>query len=363
MLGRPERAFLLSSLLFRELDAGHSRALVGGGLDWAALVAAARVTGVVPLLANAVAAVGGGARSREVPAELLHDALGRNAAENALLVREVAGIDAVLRGNGIEAIVLKGAALAASDPAYAPLRHMKDVDLLVPPEAAGGAVSALEAAGLVSRGDPAPLLTGGAHPYVVKTRSGLQIELHVRLGEPAEAGNARARAMRAHCARTNPLGLCLPAPEDLLGLCAWHALVHHAFDVSFVPRLVADVHALLARGADPKVAAARHDSREARPVARALALVEQTRRAAARPSRFGTLECERPYSRRWRALKRAQGERLVPVERLVRAPRALLFPPRDFMAARYGVPARSRLLPLLYLYRPFRGLFRALTGI
>mgnify|MGYP003501384021 CR=1 FL=1 len=32
-------------------------------------------------------------------------------------------------------------------------------------------------------------------------------------------------------------------------------------------------------------------------------------------------------------------------------------------AARYGVPESSRWLPLLYVVRPFRGLFRALTGM
>lgn len=361
MLGGPERAFLLTSLLFRELDADRLRALVARGLDWRALESAARATGVLPLLANALGAAG--ARPRGGAAERLRGALEQNAARNALLAREVVELDAALRAAGLEGVALKGAALVALDAGYAPLRAMSDVDLLVPAGAAERALDALRRSGLVAVRPPDPRLERGHHPEVVVTRSGVPVELHVRLGDAAQAGEARAAAVREGSTRANRLGVRIPSPEDLLGVAAWHALVHHRHELAHVPRLVADVHALLALGADPAAAAARHDARDGGAVARALSLLAGARAAAARPSRLGTLPAERPLSRARRAAARAAGAWRSGATRLWRSPSGLLFPPRRFMAARYGVPERSPLLPLLYVYRPLRGVFRALTGI
>ena len=40
----------------------------------------------------------------------------------------------------------------------------------------------------------------------------------------------------------------------------------------------------------------------------------------------------------------------------------ILFPAREFMAARYRVPVSSPILPLLYLWRPVRGIWALVTG-
>jgi hypothetical protein len=40
----------------------------------------------------------------------------------------------------------------------------------------------------------------------------------------------------------------------------------------------------------------------------------------------------------------------------------VLFPARPYMARRYGVDPRSRLVPLLYVWRPIRGAWGFLTG-
>jgi hypothetical protein len=362
MPGGPERAFLLSSLPGRELDVGRLRALAAGGLDWAALEATARATGVVQLLANALESIGPEAPVPAGIADRLRGALEQNAARNALLASDLRAIDAALRAAGIEAVVLKGAALVALDADYAPLRAMSDVDLLVPAGAAADVLAALRRSAVVAVGGPDPRLEQSPHPHVVVTRSGVPVELHVRLGDPPARGAARAGAIRAGSTRSNRLGVRIPSTEDLLGIAAWHALVHHRHDLAHRPRLVADLHLLLALGADAAVAAARHDTPAEHPVADALALLESARVAAAHPSRFGTLAAEQPLSPARRAIAKARGAWRSNTSRLLRAPAALFFPPRRFMAARYGVPERSPLLPLLYLYRPLRGLFRSLTG-
>ena len=107
------------------------RACLGGALDrvsdWAGLVSAAERQNLMPLLHSAT-------RGLDVPEQAraeLEKEYWSSLARSAVFQRELDAVLAVLAGGGIEAIVLKGAAIADSvyeDPA---LRPMSDVDVLV----------------------------------------------------------------------------------------------------------------------------------------------------------------------------------------------------------------------------------------
>ena len=156
---RRERAFLLASLFHRDLDLERLRAQAAGPLDWALDGRAARPAAAVPLLWNAVAATGleaalpGGAPRRPCAPEAE-----ANAVQTALHLATLARLSTALRGAGVEALALKGvAARPCLDPAYRPLRHLSDLDLLL--RAAGhrgGRRGAARAGG--------PGLRGGARP-------------------------------------------------------------------------------------------------------------------------------------------------------------------------------------------------------
>ena len=122
--------------------------------------------------------------------------------------------------------------------------------------------------------------------------------------------------------------------------------------------------ALLSAGADAARAVADWDGGRDGPVARSLALLGAAvdpRRDASRRAAVEALD--RALSRVSQSREDAHRARARVARALRTRPLSLLFPPRAFMAARYGVPESSRWLPLLYVVRPFRGLFRALTGM
>ena len=104
----------------------------------------------------------------------------RSEARNQLLRRTAAEAVAALNAAGIEPVLLKGMALWASQPASAPFaRMMSDVDLMVTPNDAERAVSALEAAGF----------------GVLARYPGSAQHVVAELGRPADAGAGRRRLL------------------------------------------------------------------------------------------------------------------------------------------------------------------------
>jgi hypothetical protein len=102
-------------------------------VDWDALLAAARLHGLLPLLYERLAEVGGDRIPPDVIAHL-RGAYYANLLRNQRLGAELAEVIGALRPEGVEAIVLKGGALAWTVYANPAQRPMADLDLLVRPE-------------------------------------------------------------------------------------------------------------------------------------------------------------------------------------------------------------------------------------
>jgi hypothetical protein len=114
----------------REFDASAVELLLGRGVDWEALLAVAQPHHLLPLLYERLAEVDGGRVPPDVMAHL-QGAYYANLLRNRRLGAELAEVIGALRREGVEAIVLKGGALAWTVYASLAQRPMADLDLLV----------------------------------------------------------------------------------------------------------------------------------------------------------------------------------------------------------------------------------------
>ena len=216
--------------------------------DWAELDRIAAQHRLQPLLHSLHRGKAG------VPAEIADawQAAHRFHAMQAMVQRaELLETCAILAREGIAAVALKGAWLAARaypDPA---LRPMRDIDLLVPQADVIRAFEALQAAGYCQA--EASELTLDAivridkHMPPLTAPRGTMIELHHRLWErdgrldhaspTASEADVLARAIRGED------GIGYPAAEDLLGHVIVHAVYSHRLDVG--PLVLSDVEHLL----------------------------------------------------------------------------------------------------------------------
>jgi hypothetical protein len=289
----------------------------------------------------------------------------RVAAQAALTVHTAAMAQACLSAAGLPSLAVKGLAFQAHAPGHLARRHLDDVDLLLRPSDLAAAAAALVAGGfeadaLLPDYAGAALDGGAARPVLHRTANFLGpgrtlVEVHTVL--PACRGpEATFEALlgRAATVRHGRGALTVAGLDDTLGLLCRHVMVQHAAEADHLPRHLADVAALLAAGASAEVAAARFDGDGAGSVAASLALLEAARRGAGRAARV--------WSPLWGPLDRLR-VRLVEYRGAAGAgPLAMLFPARRYMAQRYGVAQGSPLLPLLYLWRPVRGLVKLVTG-
>ncbi|MFN3516814.1 MAG: nucleotidyltransferase family protein [Novosphingobium sp.] len=164
---------------------------------------------------------------------------------------ELAETCAILADEGIPAVALKGAWLAAQaypDPA---LRPMRDIDLLVPQADIIRAFERLLAAGYRQAG-PAELTLAETvridkHMPPLAAPRGTMIELHHRLWErdgrlDHASPNSSEIDVLARAIREED-GISYPAAEDLLGHVIVHAVYSHRLDVG--PLVLCDVEHLL----------------------------------------------------------------------------------------------------------------------
>ena len=286
------------------------------------------------------------------------------AAQASLTVIAAARAQGRLEAAGVPSLAVKGVAFQLHAPEHLLRRHLDDVDLLVRPEDLGRAAAALAGAGF----EPDALLPdyagealdGAGAPALHRTANflgpgGTLVEVHAAL--PACRGpEASFAALLGRAVERRHAGGLLRAPdlEDTLGLLCRHVMVQHAADAAHLPRHVADVAALLGAGARPEVAAARFDADGRGAVAASLLLLEEARRGQGRAARawspiLGPLDRLRVRLVEYRGAAGA-------------GPLAMLFPSRRYLAERYGVAQGSPLLPLLYLWRPLRGVVKLLTG-
>jgi hypothetical protein len=110
--------------------AGRVRTLLQGDLDWTALISAAEVHGVTPLLYSNLNAIWPGTIPK-ASLDPLRDRYQANAKRSLKLLSELSGLLKDFAAHGIRAIPFKGPALAESIYGNATLRESVDLDVLV----------------------------------------------------------------------------------------------------------------------------------------------------------------------------------------------------------------------------------------
>jgi hypothetical protein len=176
------------------------------------------------------------------------------------------------------------------------------------------------------------------------------IEIHTRLSgaaiRDAEVGELIGRSrdvswqMRA---------LRIPSGPDLAAMLCLHVFDYHGGLGEYLLRHLADLAVLMGAGAT------RWSDVESRVAGANREAVEASRRLLA--------EGDTGFA----AWRHVIGVRARSWAHLAARPepgvlKTAVFPPRSFMASRYGLAPESRLLPLLYLWRPVRGAWRFVTG-
>jgi hypothetical protein len=159
-------------------DVSRLAALAGEIDDWSFFL---RVVGRHRIAGLAYRALGGHAipaLPAEVEAHLRR--LARTMAMDCLgMAAEAIRLVRVLERGGVPVAVLKGAPLAMRLHGDPGLRHAKDIDLLVPPQALEGALRLLTAEGYEAVANaPGPI-----HHELIHPRHGFQVELHWALVE------------------------------------------------------------------------------------------------------------------------------------------------------------------------------------
>ncbi|MBK9516127.1 MAG: nucleotidyltransferase family protein [Anaeromyxobacter sp.] len=328
-------------------------------MRWPTLLEASQITRTAGFLARVV--LDAGLELGET-GERLREEVERVAVQASLTLLTAARAQACLETAGVISLALKGLAFQAHDPAHLVRRHFDDVDLLVRAADLPAAGAALRGAGftadalLPDYGGAA--LDGGAVSPALHRTANFQgpartlLELHTTL-PTCQGPDATFEALVSRSVLVeHPDGrLRLPCREDALGMLCRHVVVQHSADCGHLPRHVADVAALLAAGADPALTAARYDADGRGSVAWSLALLDAARRGHGRAARA--------WSWIWGPL---DALRVRLVEYRGAAGLGMIFPSRRYMAQRYGVAPASPLLPLLYAWRPVRGVVKLLTG-
>jgi len=365
-----------------EIERFLARAMRGdaawpAGIPAAAVLEAGAFEGVLPLLFHACH---GAAGWRDWPDSLrtaLQEAARLHASIELASRRETSAVLDALAARGIEALILKGGALAHVAYPEPWLRTRGDTDLLVRPEARGAAFEVLERLGH-ARADSAGGELASSEASFGKTGAALPLDLHWRVNNSPllsplfDFDELRARAQPLPALGPHARG---PGRVDATLLAAVHRATHHQMPVHaegrshrgdrliwlydlhlLVPALAPAQRAeLAARAAEHRVAGLCLDAFRATYAAFGTSLpadLEQgLDRAAARdePSmvflrggRRGLLLAEL-RALPWRERARWLGEHALP--------------PGDYMLRKYGT-RRRWLLPALYVRRAFGWLAR-----
>ncbi len=296
---------------------------------------------------------------REIPEPArtsLREAHAGATARNALLLSEAAEIQAAFTAAGIESVILKGPGLLVAHYPDIGARHVADVDILV----RGGEVARRANAIVRARGGQPklkPLVpmeeAEDAHHHLepLVTPRGVVFEIHTRVPW-ADPSDPDVENIFGHTRSVSWQGweLRIPSAPDLAVMLCRHVFDYHGGLKEYLARHLADMAVLMGTGAavwsDLEVRVGSRSSLVALTASRFL--VEDGRvGSAARRHVLGV------RTRVWVNLITRQEPRVV-----MRA----VFPPRSFMSGRYGVHPTSRMLPLLYLWRPVRGAWRFVTG-
>jgi len=384
-----EARLLAASLVAGSEEAGALAGLASGVSDWGWLVETAERGAVGAALHRALVEADVAGALPPALAERLAERAMACAARSLLLTRTALLVDALLEARGLGFAWIKGAALLAAAPADANVREMVDLDLLVRPGDIEAADEALRQAGwertATARGyGRRPLEEAGlrllATEMAVELRSpdGVILELHHalagRLPRRAEALGVLERAARRPVRGGS---LRVASPPDLLAIAAHHVVEHHAGDLAFLPRLLLDM-AILLRLPEPGDAGSAPEpgpGLSSAPVRFALEAhaavvawlrsgeLDQVRAGSPLAELLAMLEAPARVDPRTGPWLARTADRARFAWRNVRAGGlASLFPPREFMAERYGGRATGLRLAWLHLRRLVTGLWRGLTA-
>lgn len=373
VLGSGERAFILGSTLYRDLDTRRLRELAGRGLNWIELGEAALRAGLGAAVAQAVAETDIGADVPAPVAGALNAALHRNTALNMALLGSLTQALSVLSSAGVEAVPIKGTGLLLCEPALLPIRTAVDIDLMVRRRDLAAAFASLVGSGWRPLESPLTVSLGGqalearqVHPEVqhgvpLADAQGSVIELHVAL--PAAQGQPRDvdQEFFSRCVvrRWRQGEIRCPSPDDALAIACEHVLAHHRDDPIHLPKLMIDLQALESLGASSATARSRLGADSAKFVDQAAAILEEVRRGSARPGWLGDGRVERLLSPAWVGVAELQSK----VRRMAEGPRRIMkalradgiryvFPSRAYMEVRYGIRPGSATVFAYYLWRP-----------
>lgn len=232
---RATEAEILLQCARKTLAPGNREVLLtalGREVDWPRLHALARRNGMIALLARHLGSVA----SDAVPADVL-DALRAEAADDARrslrLSAELVRLLALFASGGVRACAYKGPALAVRAYGDLGLRRFSDLDILVHPDDADGAMRVLAARGYVPRFAFTPRQdrvfrrTDGDYPYH-HPETGTLVELHTHVSParfvvdlPTEELLARTRPVRVGGGDVPAL-----ADDDLFLALAVHGAKH-----------------------------------------------------------------------------------------------------------------------------------------
>lgn len=341
---------------------------------WRALVAEAQGQKVAPLLYHRLCRQGLAAHLPPAVHARLLESYQASAARNLLLYHQLGQFLAAFQQRAIPVILLKGAYLAGAVYAELALRHMVDVDLLVPKGDLAAAIELVTALGYAPQQPLSPVESYLAHhqhlPRFYKA-GGLNVEIHWTITRPDQpyaiaVSDLWARAQPALVASTAVAAL---APEDLLLHICLHATYQHLLEQGI--RFLCDIDAIC-RHVGPQlnwelVVARAQQWGWAPGVYLALQLAHELLAAPVPPAVLVALAPVGAIDQ-VALVKRALGIRQMAARYSIsrefahmwRAPRLRdkglhlwrrLFLPRAFMAAIYGVAPHSPWLTWYYLRR------------
>jgi Uncharacterised nucleotidyltransferase len=215
--------------------AGRIRELSAGGLDWTRLLTLAERNGLRPLLYSHLSSI----CPERVPPEtfaFLRDYFQKNAAFNLLLTGELLRLVALLNDHGIEAMPLKGPAIAVMLYGHVRLRQFGDLDILVRTPDIWRASEIFEAQGFEPQ---YPIPAEWRDAYVRQDYARLFhrdggrtiVELHWGIAERSFGVRFDADAMWSRRQSMTLQGHTVPSPsaEDLMLMLCVHG-ARHAWD-------------------------------------------------------------------------------------------------------------------------------------
>jgi hypothetical protein len=293
---------------------------------------------------------------------LLEEAHAGATASNALLLVDAAEAQATLASAGIESVALKGTGLVAVHYPDIGARHVGDVDLLVSEDDAPHAEEVLRAAGAfetspIIRYDGTERRPGQRLPREevrLTTPSGVLVDIQDRVpGGVSDGSDVSGVLRRARRIAWQGRVLRIPSVPDLGAGACLHVFAHHGGAAPFIHRHLADLAVLVGSGAvtwdEIDKCMPGRSGRAALVLSRALLDHGSTAGAG---WLLNSLEVR---YRNWTSAFRFR-------RRTGTGGIRILFPARTYMAARYGVPVTAPWLPLLYLWRPIRGVWSTVTG-